>query len=166
MACCGSLWYCTADGPVEVTPDGSGVYTPPTGWDGSEPHLTEAAALLACPLTGELVTCCPGETTASVYFQLSGGLGAREGVWDGTYWSYSGDPGCGATIYLRYTTGCEVQYSCDGVTFVTATAGTGSVTCGPFNDPRTWQTNWRNLLAGCSGSNPCFNTAVVTGVTL
>lgn len=51
MACCPSLWYCTADGPVEVAAvdvDGVLTYTPPAGWDGSEPHLTEAAAEAAC----------------------------------------------------------------------------------------------------------------------
>ena len=131
------------------------------------PFATPELCDSGCPVAeGELVTCCPGETTASVWFDLSGGLGSVEGVWDGTYWSYSGDPGCGATIYLRYTTGCEVQYSCDGVSWVTATAGTGSVTCGPFDDPRDWQTNWKNVLAGCSPTNPCFNTAVVNGVHL
>lgn len=55
-SCC-PLWYCTPDGPVEVSADADGVYTPPEGWDGTEPHLSEAAALEACPLPPVPVTC-------------------------------------------------------------------------------------------------------------
>lgn len=49
-SCC-SLWYCTIeDGYVEVAADADGVYTPPAGWDGNPPSLTEAEADAVCGL--------------------------------------------------------------------------------------------------------------------
>lgn len=34
MSCCPNIWYCTPAGPVAVSPDGAGLYTPPAGWTG------------------------------------------------------------------------------------------------------------------------------------
>lgn len=105
MACCATLFFCTDTGPVQFDwdagegayVDGDGNHAPPAGWDGNPPYLTKAEANAACPFPppgeGELTSCCPGEATGSVWFSLTGGYGSKEGVWDGTYWSWSGDPG-------------------------------------------------------------------------
>ena len=43
------LAWAFAPRPVEVEADSNGEYTPPEGWDGTDPHLTEAAGDGACP---------------------------------------------------------------------------------------------------------------------
>lgn len=48
MGCCGTLYYCTADGPVTVEPDEDGWYDPPEGWTAG-PFGTEAEAADCCP---------------------------------------------------------------------------------------------------------------------
>lgn len=65
MACCPSIWWCTPTGPVEVTPDGDGVYTRPAGATG-HPFRSLAEALEVCPyapLPPVSLTCSPDELT-------------------------------------------------------------------------------------------------------
>lgn len=64
-SCC-PLWYCTPDGPVEVTADENGKYTPPEDWDGSPPHLTEAEAEEACPTPPLELSCANCEEPYTV----------------------------------------------------------------------------------------------------
>lgn len=47
MSCCPSIWWCTPDGPVEVTPDGDGLYTRPEGASG-HPFKSLEDALDVC----------------------------------------------------------------------------------------------------------------------
>ncbi len=77
MSCCPSIWWCTPDGPVEVTPDGSGVYTRPAGATG-HPYKSLADAMAGCP--EPLLYPCNGAdipTDSVVYItlaDLTGGL--------------------------------------------------------------------------------------------
>jgi len=48
MACCPSIWWCTADGPEEVVPDSGGVYTRPSGAIG-HPFRSLSDAFDTCP---------------------------------------------------------------------------------------------------------------------
>lgn len=56
MACCPSIWYCTADGLVEVAPDEDGEYTPPDGWTGGGPYPSPEYAVGDCGCD-ETMTC-------------------------------------------------------------------------------------------------------------
>ncbi len=59
MSCCPSIWWCTPDGPEEVSPDGDGVYTRPAAASG-HPFKSEAEAYEACPLPPQLLDMCCG----------------------------------------------------------------------------------------------------------
>lgn len=52
MSCCPPIVWCTPTGPVEVTPDGDGVYTRPAGATG-HPFRSQAEAAAECPFRCE-----------------------------------------------------------------------------------------------------------------
>ncbi len=65
MSCCPSIWWCTPDGPEEVTPDGDGVYTRPAGATG-HPFKSLADALAVCSGVPWLAVCSEGASPLTV----------------------------------------------------------------------------------------------------
>lgn len=162
MACCASLWYCTPDGPVEVTPDVDGVYTPPAEWDGSEPHLTEAAAEAACPtptLPPVDTACCDG-VQQTLYLTLSAG-GTVTFTYDGSrYWTGSQSL-AGCDVYFRWDKDdCSMEYSRDGSTWVVASCFAGEDGC--FTCTPTFTTTNYTFSSATLGGACSFG--VITGV--
>lgn len=65
MSCCGTRYYCTADGPVAVEPDADGWYEVPAGGT-SGWYKTEAEAAEICPPPDLAVTCEGGVPSGTV----------------------------------------------------------------------------------------------------
>lgn len=72
MSCCPSIWWCTPSGPVEVAPDGSGLYARPEGATG-HPFKSESDASEGCPLPPQLLNMCCGT-------EYPGGMPFRTGA--------------------------------------------------------------------------------------
>lgn len=76
MACCPSIWWCTASGPEEVSPDGDGLYTRPADAVGHPfKSLEDAAAACPVPDVALLAACgdCIGVTSScSIPWSLPG----------------------------------------------------------------------------------------------
>jgi len=144
VACCPSLWYCTEDGPVEVSPDVDGIYTPPVGWDGTPPYLTEAEALAACPVfppegEGEFA-CCPGESAATLTATISGGEGSHTLAWNVASWQSAafGLSCVAGSFVLNFSQACELTWSNDGGETFSGIVPAGSTSCGPPLSSTGW----------------------------
>jgi len=149
---CGTLWWCTTDGPEEVAVGG----VPPTGWL-SGPYLTDAEARTNCPYTEVLVSGCatPYPTTITQTFSgFTGGCSGFNGsvdldwngaAWTGVYAAPAGNvtitatpsPGGGGsvTFTMGYTSSAY-----------TVSGGGGSASCGGYPAGGVV-----TLTGGCSG---------------
>ena len=153
----GSGWYCVAANPdtcaggpkvcvdYTQTVPCSGVVTICGG-----PYASQAACLSGCAgvSSGGTVSCCGRPLAATLYASLSGGEGTLTMTWDGTQWAGSKVLTCGETLHLRYSTACQLAYSCNGSSYQAASGGSAPV-CGPPFSHGVFTCDMDNGLVGC-----------------
>ena len=130
----------------------------------SGPHATEAACLAACSGAGAggALSCCSREGNATMTATLSGGEGTMTLTWDGSsYWQGSKALTCGETLHLRYSTACQLAYSCNGSSYQAASGGSAPV-CGPPLSHGVFTCDMNNGLVGCVAGSCGSITVTVT----
>jgi hypothetical protein len=110
---------------------------------------------------GGTATCCSRTLNATLTLSLSGAHGSTTLTWNGTVWAGSKAlaGGCG-TLYVTFTTGCGLTYSCNNTDFWPASATPGSEVCtaGGFVS-KTFSIDLGEANAGCA-----TGCGVITGV--
>jgi hypothetical protein len=100
--------------------------------------------------TGGTASCCGRALSSTLYATLDGGNGTITLNWDGTYWSGSKALTCGETLYLRYSTGCGLDYSCNGTVYAPVPAVNPTIDCGPpFTHKATFACDMNSVALGC-----------------
>jgi len=118
----------------------------------------------AVPVAGGTASCCSRALNEYLLASLSGGEGTLLLTWDAgnTRWAGSKALSCGETLYLRYSTGCGLTYSCDNVTYAPATRDLTPVSCGPPASDGVYTLDMDDVGAGCAAGSCGSITATIT----
>lgn len=108
---------------------------------------------------------CSGRTLNSVLYATLTTYGTIPLTWTGTYWQGSSALSCGETLYLRYSTACLLEFSCNGISWASGSTVGVSYSCtgNVFLATGNWTVNMDNFVVGCTPGG-CPSTVNVVSV--
>lgn len=108
---------------------------------------------------------CSGRTLNSVLYATLTTYGTIPLTWTGTYWQGSSALSCGETLYLRYSTACLLEFSCNGISWASGSTVGVSYSCtgNVFLATGNWAINMDNFVVGCTPGG-CPSTVNVVSV--